>query len=177
MGISPKLLADLLTGSRFVVALGVLLAAWQGNHALLPWVVGAVVLAWSGDMVDGWLARKGGASPIAWVGKRDHEIDASLAGATLIFLWRVGLVSNWLLVLLLLGTFLVWLRVRSDWVWMSFNTGSHVVALTALSSVFPALVALIVGWGAMVALAGRQRAREILTEARLRVGQLLRPTI
>lgn len=177
MGISPKLLADLLTGSRFVVALGVLLATWQGERALLPWIVGAVVLAWSGDMVDGWLARKGGPSPLAWVGQRDHEIDASLAAATLLFLWRVGLVSNWLLGLLLLGTFLIWLRVRSDWVWMSFNTGSHVVALTALSSVFPALVALIVGWGAMVALAGRQRSRQMLSEARFRLVRLLRPTI
>lgn len=173
MRISPKLLADVITLSRSVVAGGVLLLAWQANPDTLPWTLGVVVLAWSGDMVDGWLARKGGSSPLAWAGRHDHEIDASLAAATLIYLWRIGMVSNWLLVLLLGVTLLVWLRLRSDWVWMSFNTGSHLVALTALAGSFPALVGIVVGWGALVAVAGRKRSRQMLRDVRLMVGRLL----
>jgi phosphatidylglycerophosphate synthase len=169
MRISPKFLADLLTGSRGVVAVGLLGLAWQARPETLPWVVGTVVLAWSGDMADGWLAKKGGESPLEWLGKYDHEIDTSLAGATLLYLWRIGLVSNWLLILLLLVTVAVWYRLRSEWVWMSFNTGSHVVALTALLSSFPALGGVVIGWGAMVALAGRRRSVEMLTEARARM--------
>lgn len=171
--VSPKFLADLLTASRSVVALGVLGAAWQANPDTLPWVAGIVVLAWTGDMIDGWLARKGGTSPLNWVGKYDHEIDASLAGATLIYLWRIGLVSNWLLALLLIVTLVVWYKLRSEWVWMSFNTGSHVVALTALLSAFPALAGVAVGWGAVVVLAGRRRAAEMLQEVRLRLSRLV----
>src|SRR3712207_247847 len=113
MGVSPKLLADLLTLSRVFVAAGAIVAAWQAERSWLPWVVGIVALAWTGDMVDGWLARKGGKSWLNCVGKYDHEIDASLAGATLILLWRVGLVSNWLLGILLVVTFLVWYKLRS----------------------------------------------------------------
>lgn len=173
MRVSPKLVADVVTGSRAVVALGVLGAAWYGAPSTLPWVVGIVVLAWTGDMVDGWLARKGGRSPLAWVGRHDHEIDASLAGATLIYLWRVGLVPVWMLGLLLLVTFVVWYKLRSEWVWMSFNTGSHLVALTALFSAFPPLAGIAVGWGAMVALAGRQRTTEMLGDVRLRLNRLL----
>ncbi len=172
MRISPKFMADIVTSSRVVVALGLLVAAWYAERWTLPWVVGIVVLAWSGDMIDGWLARKGGTSPIAWVGQHDHEIDASLAGTTLLYLWRIDLVSTWLLVILLLATFLIWHKVRSDWVWMSFNTGSHIVALTALMSIFPALAGIVLGWGAMIIIAGRRRSTEVLQEARLQAGRL-----
>jgi phosphatidylglycerophosphate synthase len=173
MQLSPKFMADLLTASRGVVAAGLLGAAVFGDKSTLPWVAGITVLAWSGDMVDGWLARKGGQSPLAWVGKHDHEIDASLAGATMIYLWRIGLVPDWLLIALLLGTFLIWLKVRSEWVWMGFNTSSHVVAFVALLSTFPALAGIALGWGAMVALTGRRRAMEMLQEVRLRMSRLL----
>ncbi|MGH2541481.1 MAG: CDP-alcohol phosphatidyltransferase family protein [Ardenticatenaceae bacterium] len=176
MHISPKFLADLLTLTRVVVALGILGAAWRGDRSSLPWVVAVTVLAWSGDMLDGWLAKRGGYSPISWVGRHDHEVDASLAGATMIYLWRIGLVPGWLLILLLVGTFLIWLKVRSDWVWMGFNTGSHVVAFTALLSTFPALAGIAVGWGAMVLLAGRRRAVRMLHEVRLRMRRLFNPT-
>lgn len=172
MGVSPKLLADLLTLSRAVVAAGVFIAAWQAERSWLPWVVGIVALAWTGDMADGWLARKGGESSLKWVGNYDHEIDASLAGATLIFLWRVGLVSNWLLGILLVVTFLVWYKLRSDWVWMSFNTGSHIVALTALLTAFPALVGVLLGWFAIVAVAGRRRAGRMLQDIRKQVDRI-----
>jgi phosphatidylglycerophosphate synthase len=177
MQLTPKFLADLITASRSVVAVGLLGAAWQANPETLPWVVGIVVIAWSGDMVDGWLAKKGGYSPIAWVGQRDHEIDASLAGATLVYLWRIGLVSNWLLVLLSAVTFLVWYRLRSDWVWMSFNTGSHLVALTALVSTFPALAVGAVGWAAMVTIAGRRRAVQMLGDVRCILNRALGRTV
>lgn len=176
MRLSPKFLADLLTLSRAVVAAGVLVAAWQAERSWLPWVVAIVVLAWTGDMADGWLARKGGESSLQWVGNYDHEIDASLAGATLIFLWRIGLVSNWLLSILLVVTLLVWYKLRSEWVWMSFNTGSHIVALTALLAAFPALVGVILGWFAVVAVAGRQRAKRMLSDVKRQATKVLRRT-
>ena len=178
MRLSPKYLADLMTLSRAFVAAGVFVAAWQAERSWLPWVVAIVAVAWTGDMVDGWLARKGGESSLDWVGKYDHEIDASLAGATLVFLWRIGMVSNWLLAILLAVTFLVWYKLRSDWVWMSFNTGSHIVALTALLTAFPALVGVLLGWFAIVAVAGRRRAGRMLSDIReqaIRVMRRVRP--
>ncbi|MDQ4076909.1 MAG: hypothetical protein M3220_11770 [Chloroflexota bacterium] len=169
MQITAKFLADLLTGARALVAIGVLGAARWREQTTIPPVVGAVTLAWSSDMLDGQLAKKGGKSPIEWVGKWDHAIDSSLASATLIYLWRVRLIPDWLLIVPPLSTILIWLKVRSEWVWMSFNTGSHVVALTALFNRFPTLASAAVGWGALVTLLGRHRAREMLAEIRLRL--------
>lgn len=161
MKMTPKFLADILTGSRFLVALALLALAWQGDRATLPWVIGIVVLAWTGDMVDGALARRGGYSPLRSLGMRDHEIDACLAAATLLYLWRIDLVPGWLVLLMAVVTAFVWWKMRSDWAFMGFNTGSHLVALTALASVFPAAIAVVVGWGAMVVVLGRRRAAQM----------------
>ncbi len=83
--ILAKRIADLLTGSRILLALlfvwlGLLRASW-----LLPIACFMLLAAWISDLLDGILARRSGAEP-TWVGDHDLEIDVTVSLGVLIYL-------------------------------------------------------------------------------------------
>lgn len=104
-----RLLADSLTAFRFLVALYLLwLGATVGAEAL-PTAAIALVLAWASDLADGPLARLDKEGGPTWIGRRDLEVDCSVAVGVLGYLTLSGYVS-WLAGLgyLLLSVALLW---------------------------------------------------------------------
>lgn len=171
-----KILADAFTGGRFVVALVVLAAAFVGEPAAhVPWVVALVVVAWTGDLFDGWLARRSGQAGSSWIGNHDLAIDASLAVVSLVYLVRLGWLSPAVLALYLGTMTLLWLLLRSHWIWNGFNTGSHLIALGSISQVIPGVGQLMLAWIAVMAVLGRGRAAQMLREIRTAFLDRLRP--
>ncbi|MGC8838095.1 MAG: CDP-alcohol phosphatidyltransferase family protein [Anaerolineae bacterium] len=104
-----RLLADSLTAFRFLVALYLLwLGATVGAEAL-PTAAIALVLAWASDLADGPLARLDKEGSPSWIGRRDLEVDCSVAVGVLGYLTLSGYVS-WLAGVgyLLLAIALLW---------------------------------------------------------------------
>lgn len=88
-----KQVADLIT-----IARGLLLVVfpWLGmaqGRASLPWA--AVLLAgdWTGDVLDGFLAKRSRVKQQTWVGEHDLEIDMAVSLGLLVYLIITGLVS------------------------------------------------------------------------------------
>jgi len=104
-----RLLADGLTGFRFLIALYLPWLGVTAGTAALPTAVTALVLAWASDLADGPLARLDREGRPSWVGRRDLEADVSVSVGVLGYLTTSGYIS-WLVGLgyLLLSAALFW---------------------------------------------------------------------
>lgn len=105
--LGSKRLADLITWSRLASG-GIL--AWLGVVAGprgLPWAAWLLLLSWTGDSVDGPLARRQPHSPRTWIGEHDLEVDMLVAAGLFIYMTASGYVPG-----LVAGAyFAVWLAV------------------------------------------------------------------
>ncbi|HBY95662.1 MAG: hypothetical protein M5U01_25365 [Ardenticatenaceae bacterium] len=171
-----KTLADLLTGGRLAVAGVVLGGAFLGNaRAYLPWIVPLVLLAWTGDLFDGWLARHSGRAATSWLGNHDLAVDASLATASLIYLARIGWLASLVLVVYLGTALLLSLLLRSHWVWNGFNTGSHLLVLGSILRILPGLLYVMLAWLAIATLVGHRRLATLARELRATLAGRVKP--
>lgn len=162
-----KTLADVLTGGRFVAALVVFgVALLDSARAYLPWVAALVLLAWTGDLLDGWLARRSGQAGTTWLGNHDLAVDATLATASLIYLARIGWLASLVLVVYVGTALLLSLLLRTHWVWNGFNTGSHLLVLGSIVHIVPVLLYLVVAWLAIMAAVGHRRIAHLVAELR-----------
>lgn len=88
-----KRVADLITWSR---ALLLPLFMWLGfahGQEALPAVVVLMILNWTGDSVDGVLARRGSAFVHTWIGDHDLEVDMAISGGLLGYLVAADLIA------------------------------------------------------------------------------------
>jgi len=86
-----KTLADLLTLSRFVIAVVIIGLGWFFGEEGLQAVIGWTLLAWVTDVLDGRLARRSGVKNR--ISDLDFPVDLALTCAGLIYLVLAGLVS------------------------------------------------------------------------------------
>jgi hypothetical protein len=86
---ASKRLADVLTLSRLLNTLGLIVVAFLGQAGLV-WAAVLVVIAWTTDSLDGPLARRHSPPLRSWIGDHDLEIDMSVAGALLCYLALSG---------------------------------------------------------------------------------------
>ncbi len=157
-----KRLADILTASRFVAALALVVTglAW-GERALLPAVI-LSILAWSTDSVDGALARRDPNWHPTWIGEQDVGFDAALA---------LGVLAYFVLSGLFPAKFaLVWLAV---WGALFVLTRARAVLLLALGGMdgmvlWATLRAnrdlgwIVIAWMVVLAFMDRHRFKEVL---------------
>jgi len=98
-----KQLADLITGSRLLLALGYLWLGLSRGAAALPAAGWLLLVNWTGDSVDGALARRSRVTYHTWIGDHDLEVDMLVAAGLLAFLVTAGfLPASWGLLYLLL---------------------------------------------------------------------------
>ncbi len=106
-----KQLADLITASRAVLAFYL---AWLGvthREAALPLAVWLMIANWTGDSLDGVLARRSRLRYDTWVGDHDLEIDILVSLGLLVYMLAAGLVN-----LLPVGLYLlIWAFVIAHW--------------------------------------------------------------
>lgn len=88
-----KQVADLITAGR--AALG-LLMVWLGltqGQAALPLVCWLMIADWSGDMLDGPIARRSRLRYHTWIGDHDLEVDIGVSFGLLVLLLAAGYVD------------------------------------------------------------------------------------
>jgi cardiolipin synthase len=116
------------------------LAVWLVLHGHLAWAFGLFVLAGVSDAVDGWLARRGGASAIGAV--LDPVADKALLVTMYVTLAAVNIVPDWLAILVvfrdvvIVGGILVLalighpMALRAIWI-SKLNTALQIVLIAA----------------------------------------------
>jgi len=88
-----KQFADLITLMRIAIAF---ILPWLGRAygaAGLPVAVWLMVADWTGDFLDGAIARRSRVHYHTWVGDHDLEVDMAVAGGLLAYLVLAGLVD------------------------------------------------------------------------------------
>ena len=106
-----KQVADLITWGRVVLAFGL---AWLGlarGAEALPLAVWFMIAYWTGDCLDGVIARRSRVYYHTWVGDHDLEVDMIVSGGLLAYLIFAGFVD-----LRLVGVYvLIWALIFWRW--------------------------------------------------------------
>lgn len=89
---SMKIIADMITFSRLLLSICLIWFGIEFGDQALPWVVWIMIISWTGDSLDGTLARHSGTKKKTWVGVHDLQFDMTIAGALLLYLALAGLV-------------------------------------------------------------------------------------
>ncbi|MFW9817942.1 MAG: hypothetical protein ACFFEW_18685 [Candidatus Thorarchaeota archaeon] len=106
-----KQVADLITTSRAVLSF---VLAWigivQGQDGLVlaAWVM---ILDWSGDAVDGMIARRSSVQYSSWIGDHDLEVDMLVSVGLFVYMLVAGFWGLWQAGIYLL----IWLLVFWRW--------------------------------------------------------------
>lgn len=99
-----KQVADLITVARGILLLFLpWLAITQGSQSL-PWAAVLLTADWTGDVLDGALAKHSKARQQTWVGAHDLEIDIAVSLGVLAYL----LIAGYLSILVALVYVLIW---------------------------------------------------------------------
>lgn len=107
MKTNTKRLADALTGSRLLVAGAFLGLGLVEGASGLPAAGWLLLLNWTGDSVDGALARRSRPYYHTWLGDHDLEVDMLVATGLLTFLVAAGFLPTlWAALYLLLWFFI-----------------------------------------------------------------------
>jgi hypothetical protein len=108
---AAKQIADLITLARGLIAVAL---AWLGlarPAGSLPLAVCLMIADWTGDYLDGQVARRGPAGVHTWIGDHDLQIDMLVSLGLLVYLLGAGLLSPWLAGFYLLPWLAVFWRV------------------------------------------------------------------
>jgi len=130
--VSTKVLADLLTAVRFCLAGFILWLGVKGGAEALPVAVGALILAWLTDVLDGPLARRDPSGRQTWIGDLDLQVDMSVGLAVLAYLTLAG----YLTLKAALGYVVVWVLL---WYFRSPHLGWTIQAPPYAGMVYAAL--------------------------------------
>lgn len=106
-----KQVADLITMVRALLAL---FLAWLGlsqGAAGLPLAIWTMIIDWSGDALDGPIARRSRVFYHTWIGDHDLQIDMLISAGLLAYMLSAGFVEVWVAGVYLL----VWLLIFWRW--------------------------------------------------------------
>ncbi len=110
---NAKLIADIITAVRASLIVLLPWLGWTYGIASLPAAIWLMMADWTGDAVDGAIARRNRPLYYTWLGDHDLEIDMLIAAGLLVYLTAVGFVSP-----LLAGMYvLVCLLMLWHWRW------------------------------------------------------------
>ncbi len=151
-------LADLLTLLRVLVSVWLIwLGVSQGAQAL-PQAVVITLIAWVGDSLDGWLARR--ARQPTLLGKYDFPIDVLLTWSALVYITLSGFLPAWLTALYTLLAGIVVAVMQRKAIMILFmrpvDVTCGVVVLTSAPEARWVLAATLAG----LAIVQRQRLRD-----------------
>jgi cardiolipin synthase len=142
-----KVLADVLTATRSVLALVLVTLAWPNGAEMLPVAALVLLACWCTDLFDGALARRSGRVGSSWIGDHDLEVDVLVSLGLLTYLVGSGFVA-WLYALAYL---LLWAVIFQRWKWrrepaMLFQAPIYLWFLVVTVKEAPATAAWLVGW-------------------------------
>jgi phosphatidylglycerophosphate synthase len=127
-------IANILTLSRVVLAVALVVLATTGGRSTLVIAVAAIMLGWTTDSVDGHIARWGGFAERTAIGRSDVLIDTFFSLGGLAYFIVAGFLPLWAgLGYLALASFVFALAPRR----------ATAVTLEAPVAVLPAVVSLV----------------------------------
>jgi hypothetical protein len=88
--IVAKRVADIITWGRASLALVLVLLGLTQRAETLPLAAWLMIADWTGDCVDGPLARRSRVQYSSWIGDHDLHVDLIVAGGLLVYLIGVG---------------------------------------------------------------------------------------
>lgn len=88
-----KQLADFITWSRALLAAIFVWLGFSRGEEALPAVVVLMIANWTGDSVDGVLARRSPVPVHTWIGDHDLEVDMVISCGLLAYMTAAGLVA------------------------------------------------------------------------------------
>jgi phosphatidylglycerophosphate synthase len=94
--LAAKQVADLITSARVVVAFGLAWLGWAYGENALALAVGLMLFDWTGDMLDGPIARLSRSRRHTWIGDHDLEVDMLVSAGLLAYLVLAHLTPAWL---------------------------------------------------------------------------------
>ncbi len=159
-----RLLADLLTVSRVLLAFLLAVIGWARGAEGLPLAVAVLLISWFTDLVDGPLARCAHSPSPDWIGQHDAEADLATSLGVAAYLAFSGYLPSWLavaLVVLILG---VWFLHSHQLAWPLYAVPYAILAVVAFGAA-PVWGRIMVGYlfGTLV-LRYRRLATEFLPE-------------
>jgi len=171
-----KIVADVLTASRFLLALYLACLGILFGPMGLPRAMVALVSAWVTDLLDGTFARMRPVHRQTWVGARDLAADVSVAAGLLCYLTAAGFVSG--------VVALVYAAVVGGALWLTSSRalamgGQAPVYLLALIAAFeaaPSYFALAAFWILLVVVVTWPRfPKQVIPDFLGELGHLLKP--
>ena len=108
---NPKNIADIVTFSRAILAgLLIWLGLFQGREGL-SLVFWLMLADWTGDILDGFLARRSKNPVHAWIGDHDLEVDIFVSVGLFIYMLLAGFI-DWQIGI---GYLLLWIFIIRQW--------------------------------------------------------------
>jgi hypothetical protein len=108
--VAPKQFADTLTILRVGFAFALTWLGLAQGAAGLPIAVWIMIADWTGDCLDGPIARRDRRYHHTWIGDHDLEADMLVAGGLLVYMFLAGHVDPWWIGLYLLAWALMFVR-------------------------------------------------------------------
>jgi len=107
--LSAKQLADFITLLRALLGFGLVwLGLTEGEEGLQKAVL-IMIAAWTGDAIDGKIARRSKYHYQTWIGDHDLEIDMAVSCGLLVFLITSGFINVWIASLyVIFWSFIFW---------------------------------------------------------------------
>jgi phosphatidylglycerophosphate synthase len=84
--LAAKQVADLITGGRAALGLVMIWLGLTWGQEALPLICWLMILAWSGDALDGPIARRSRIQSHSWLGDHDLEVDIGVSFGLLLYL-------------------------------------------------------------------------------------------
>lgn len=107
--LSAKQLADFITLLRAILGFSLVWIGITGGAESLQKAVLIMIAAWTGDAIDGKIARRSKDNYQTWIGDHDLEIDMAVSCGLLVYLITSGYVAIWVAsVYVLFWFFILW---------------------------------------------------------------------
>jgi hypothetical protein len=89
----PKHVADMVTFARGLLALGLVWLGWSQGADGLGLAVYLILVDWTGDVLDGALARRSPRKDQTWIGDHDLEVDITVSAGLLGYMLLAGYID------------------------------------------------------------------------------------
>jgi len=151
-----KLVADFITAGRGLLGFVIIWLGFTQGADALPAVVTLMLLDWTGDFVDGGIARRSGNPRRTWIGSSDIYVDAFMSICLGIYLIDAGYLGfvigfwyilGWILILWRFGLDknLLMLAQTPIYLWFII-TALRVIPESGYWLVIWVLIALAINW-------------------------------
>lgn len=152
--------ADLLTAGRAGISVVLVFCALFLPQYFSPEAaVGGLLLGWTTDVLDGYLARRSGTAGTTWWGRHDLLADLMLVTALAVLLILAGVIPASYLLAITAGAVLVYLMTRQPAVIQLLMGIIDGLFIFFVFRVRPQLGRLIIGWIMAVAVLDWPRTR------------------